>query len=546
MTQISPLVIAPLIGVVTLLAWSFVRRNLSNRALSNVPGPPSSSFWTGNMGDYFDRRGWVFQKKVAEEYGPVVKLHGMLGSMMLYVYDQKALHSVLVKDQYTAYDESPEFITINSLVFGTGLLSTEGEHHRKQRKMLNPVFSVNHMRYMLPIFYQVTGKLRDAITARVCDGPREINMLSWMARTALELIGQGGLGYSLDPLTEDTEDEYATAAKAFLPAILELGSLRLVIRYIQKIGTASMRRRILDLIPYKPLQKVKNIVDTLDKKARTIYYAKKLAFEQGDEAVLRQVGEGKDIMSILMKANLMASEEDRLPESEIIAQMSTLIFAAMDTTSNTLARILHLLAEHPEIQERLRQEIVAARDGEDLSYDTLMQLPYLDAVCRESLRVQPPATLLSREAHKDVVLPLSQPIRGVDGLLMQEVTVPRGTTVIPGVLGWNRSKAIWGEDAAEWKPERWLAPLPSTVTESRAPGVYSHIMSFMGGGRACIGFKFAEMELKVVLVTLLSSFVLEVERPIYWNIAGVRYPTASEDSEYAELPLKVSIWKAGS
>ena len=67
---------------------------------------------------------------------------------------------------------------------------------------------------------------------------------------------------------------------------------------------------------------------------------------------------------------------------------STFIFAAMDTTSNALAITLLLLAEHPEIQEKLRNEILEASDGsQDIDYDLLVSLPYLDAVCRETLRV---------------------------------------------------------------------------------------------------------------------------------------------------------------
>ena len=68
--------------------------------------------------------------------------------------------------------------------------------------------------------------------------------------------------------------------------------------------------------------------------------------------------------------------------------MTTLTFAAMDTTSGALCRVLHLLAEHPDVQTKLRQEIVAARTlhGEP-EYDDLVALPYLDAVCRETLRL---------------------------------------------------------------------------------------------------------------------------------------------------------------
>ena len=72
-------------------------------------------------------------------------------------------------------------------------------------------------------------------------------------------------------------------------------------------------------------------------------------------------------------------------------------------------------------------------------------------------------------------MPLSTPIRGVDGTLIHEIPVPKGTDVMVGILESNRNKAVWGEDALEWKPERWLSPLPGTVAEARIPGVYSNL-----------------------------------------------------------------------
>ena len=101
-----------------------------------------------------------------------------------------------------------------------------------------------------------------------------------------------------------------------------------------------------------------------------------------------------------------AAPEDRLAEDELISQMSsvyylhlhkdviltcrsrrTLTLAGMDTTSNALCRIFHLLALHPEVQNKLRREIVESCDDHALSYNELMELPYLDAVIRETLRV---------------------------------------------------------------------------------------------------------------------------------------------------------------
>lgn len=73
------------------------------------------------------------------------------------------------------------------------------------------------------------------------------------------------------------------------------------------------------------------------------------------------------------------------------------------------------------------------------------------------------------------MLPLSSPIEGLDGKLMHEIFVPRGTNVVSSIMAANRNKKLWGDDAHEWKPERWLSPLPSAVTEAHMPGVYSNL-----------------------------------------------------------------------
>ena len=78
-------------------------------------------------------------------------------------------------------------------------------------------------------------------------------------------------------------------------------------------------------------------------------------------------------------------------------------------------------------------------------------------------------------AAKDLVLPLSVPVRGKDGRMISELVIPKNTVVFGHIQASNVNKALWGEDAAEWKPERWLAPLPAALEEARLPGVYSHL-----------------------------------------------------------------------
>jgi len=237
------------------------------------------------------------------------------------------------------------------------------------------------------------------------------------------------------------------------------------------------------------------------------------------------------------------------PRIRTYGQMSCLMFAATDTTSGVMARILHILAENPDVQDRLRKEIVNARRASDggLDYDRLQDLPYLDAVIRETLRLYPPlpATFIPRSPIKDVILPLSKPIVGSDGTEVREIFVPSGTNISVSIIGTNRNPDIWGKDAYEWKPERWLSPLPDSVTQAHVPGTYSSLMTFMGGRRACIGFQFAQLEIKVVISTLVESFnFLLTEKEIFWNYGGVVWPTVKgEPAGNVRLPLKVALVK---
>ncbi|PPQ88841.1 hypothetical protein CVT25_010440 [Psilocybe cyanescens] len=493
--------------------------------LDNIPGPPSISRWTGVIRQLSSPDAWNFHKEISEKYGSVIKIKAMLGENQLYIFDPKALHQIFTKDQHI-FEETPGFIHTNRLVFGPGLLGTiaprTGHSHRKQRKMLNPVFSIAHLREMIPLFYSVMYRLRDTLKTQVKGQSKEIDLLDWMSRAALELIGQGGLGYSFDPLTSDAVPHpYVRAIKGLGPIAFKLFiPSRYLLPTIVKIGTPKMRRIVMGCLPWKALHEARDIADVLHNICVEIFESKKKALAEGDIAVSKQIGQGKDILSILIRENMQASEADRLPEEEVLGQMSTFIFAATDTTSGALARLFHLLSMHQDVQEKLRREITEARQkhGRDLTYDELVALPYLDAICRETLRL----------TRKDVVLSLSNPIRGLDGREMSEIAVPQNTTIIIGITACNRNPEIWGPDSFEWKPERWLKPLPDTVARAHLPGVYSNLMTFIGGGRACIGFKFSQLEMKIVLSLLIEDFKFSPsDKEIFWRMGGIAQPTVS-------------------
>ncbi|OJT09225.1 Cytochrome P450 3A24 [Trametes pubescens] len=425
--------------------------------------------------------------------------------------------------------------------FGPGMISSIGEAHSKQRKLINPVFSSKNLQRVTPVLYEVIHRLTRGIRTLVKDGTAEVDVGRYMGRTALELISRAVIGRSLDPLTETKSHPYAEGLKTIFPAIYSLSNYFQFYGVLRPFIPSPLRRPLMNMLPSRRVKGLLQSIDTIYANAVTIYVEKKRDVESTDQVseIEEAPGRARDLISILLYANARASEGDTLSEEELIASLSTLIFAATDTTSNALSRVFDCIVKRPDVQTKLREEIMAAKQvhsGGDLSYDELLALPYLDAVLRE--------TLLTRPAPFDFAnstLPLSKPVRGTDGTFMHSIFVPKGTLVFVPVHAANTNPALWGRDARQWRPERWLAPLPDALTEAKIPGVYSHLMTFWGGGRACIGFKFAELEMKIVLAELLSAFTFEdAGKPVAWNIGEVVYPTVGQDSPVPAFPMKVT------
>ncbi|KAJ3541617.1 hypothetical protein NMY22_g3821 [Coprinellus aureogranulatus] len=521
--------------------------------------------------EYFlDNNSWEYIDKLVKRYDRVFRITGILKSSYLFVYDPKALQFIL--KERDVFEESEDLLRsvgkstfrhpfndqctiprLNRKVFGDGLLSTVGDHHRKQRKLLNPAFSAAHMRELTPTFYSVVHKLENSIAHQVADGEKEIDMLHWMSRTALEIMAQSGYGYSFDSLEPGAEEHpYATSAKNYFrvsndPSILLARFV--VYPYIHRFGSPQFQRALASILPWKTLHQLRDIVDVMHTTSVDIFKDAKRAIRDGKDTSERPGG-GKDIMSILIKANMNASEEDRLPDDELIAQISTLTLAAMDTTSNALARILSLLSENPEAQKRLRQEVTEAftRHGGDLDFDSLNGLSYLDAVIKESLRYHTPIAYLPRQATCDTILPVGKPIKTVDGGEINEIFVPKGQEVFMSLFDCNRDPEIWGPDADQWKPDRWLSPLPVSVAEAHVPGIYSNLTTFIGGGRACIGFRFSLLEMKIVLSVMIQRFEFSpTGKKVVWLCNGVTQPTIEDlnlpdkGRNKTQLPLQVRL-----
>ncbi|KAJ7194983.1 cytochrome P450 [Mycena pura] len=503
-----------------------IRRTVFS-ALDNVPGPPRKSIITGHLTQLHnpeDSPG-AFQQELEQKYGQVVKLNGLFGDRQLFVFDPAALESILVKDR-DAYGLPSLNTSLNAVLWGKGILSTNGDDHRRYRKIMVPAFSTANLRGMIPLFYEVAQRTRDGlISPHVISTRQRLDMNAILCRTSLELIGQTGIGYSFDPMLPDQEhiNPYAQALRRLIPAAFKLQLGFPFLPLLLKLFPTSFLRLMSKLIPLPALHSLRNVVDFLDATAAELVKERKAEMDRGAQG--ESAEDRSDIMSILVKANTYAERGMSLTDQELVACTSMIIFAATDTTSSSMNRMFHVLAEHPEVQEKLRAEILAT--PEQLDHDSLVALPYLDDVVREILRL----------AAVDSILPLSTPITGVDGKVMDSILVPKGTTVYVGISAANHNTQIWGEDALEFRPERWTNGKAAGVT-TKLCGVYGNTMTFIGGGRSCIGFKFAQLEMKVVACVLLRAFRFSAARVhVQWRNTGIMF-TPHVDNR-SELPVLV-------
>ncbi|KAJ7466774.1 cytochrome P450 [Mycena galericulata] len=555
------------IAVCGLYMYSLWRRH-AIKCLIPLRGPEANSFMLGNTEDlYSGPNGLEYHHGLSAKYGKVFKVHMIAGEEHVYLSDTRALHHVLVRDTHI-FDESPAMMSEFYYCFGPGLISVQGETHKKQRKMIQPLFGVSHMRELTPTFWNIAYQAQKVIQAKLLEAqpspPSEAEIASqqvsavldlwkWSSRAALEGVGVGALGYSFDALDDSTEDnDYMVAARELPYTVYPLRKFMPICIWCMKNLPVGLQRFLARITPIPRVQKVRKIVETLQKNSEALYAKKKRILLAGDAEEEAQVGSGKDVMSILMRANISATanEKDSLPDEEVMGQMNTLISAAHDTTSSALARMLHSLAHDLPRQRRLREELNRARADNfgELDHHTVTTLPFLDACYRETLRLYAPASFQHRTATKEITIPLGEPIELDNGEVVHQLPINKGQTIVVAIEAVNRDPDIWGPAADKWIPERWIDGLPKSVNDASVPGAFSNTLTFLGGNRSCIGMKFTEIELKTILIALIESFEFSPapgHEVIKWRLSLVQTPAlpGREHIDEPELPLKVTMMK---
>ncbi|KAF8751189.1 cytochrome P450 [Rhizoctonia solani] len=442
-------------------------------------------FVKGHFSSLLGSRGVEFQDEMVAEYGPTLRLYGGFGEELIFTVDPLLIHHVLVKER-AKFDRPVASRLLLRSVFGGGLLAKSGDEHRAHRKLLNPVFTMKFLRELyskppksgprpnggLHIRKTCEGIKKDIASSKNLS--KEIDIFPWATLAALELVGEAGLGYSFSSFTGE-RNEYHTAIKSVMQVHSKMGPFVKVLPYLYRIGTSSLRRWVLKHIPHHDIQQLQHAVEIQNQQAEEVIRKRQALIASGDD-LLTQAGRGRDIMTLLMKANETTGSKFHVSQQDMVGHMNTFVFAGHETTSTAVAHILDILAQKPRVQVKLREEIKEyfEKNSNDSHYDDLLELPYLDGVVRETLRLHGPAPFLNRICEEDTVLPLKYEVRTPSGTLTS-IPIKKGTGILIGVSASNKYKRIWGERAHEYFPERWIGSKIEDILKpgARLPGIYS-------------------------------------------------------------------------
>ncbi|KIY71128.1 cytochrome P450 [Cylindrobasidium torrendii FP15055 ss-10] len=515
----------------------------SRSTLARIPGPAAETFLLGNLREIFQSQAGEKDFQWIQEYGDVVRVKGVCGEDRLLISDPKALQYIFQTSGYN-YEKWPERTEISRILMGRGLLWADGNGlvHKRQRKVMLPGFGAPECKSFIPIFFrtasQLTVKWSDILT-RESDTSATINVATWLSRATMDSLGEAAFDYQFGALAQKDNDLMKAyfglmndtlgsppSRGIFLQTTLPLWALQLRAKY-SKSRMMSHTRHTADLASQ---------------------LAERLVRMKGDE-LLQRKGQ-RDVLSLLVKANASENAATQLTHEEMVAQMRTLLLAGHETSATSLCWILLEVARHPDVQQRMRKEIRAAeasmiaRGDSEFAAKDLDGMVYTIAVMKEAMRLHPALYHNYRRPVSDDVLPLSTPIRTTDGKLIQELPIPKGTKIFASIAGYNRNKGIWGQDADEFNPNRWLVDR-NTKREGPSVGVYGNLLTFSGGVRSCIGWRFAVYEVQALLTEIVNQFELaptpELEK-LRREACLVMIPTLEgEQLDGENLPLKVSL-----
>ncbi|KAF8164721.1 cytochrome P450 [Crassisporium funariophilum] len=510
-------------SILAFLAFKWRTRLQSNKG-TQLRGPISKSLLFGMSNHLLlSQDPKAIYQEWYNEYGSVYRIATTFGRDAVVVSDLKAAVHVLAKDT-SVYVKPSELRYVIEHLIGRGVVWAEGESHKRQRKSLTPSFSTSAIKDMTAIFYDAAYSVKVAWEKILDSDSTEIEMHEWTTRFSLDCIGLAAFGHdfkSVDgkdsPMYEDLHVFHAT-----LPSALSL---------VYRIAQATIP--LVSRLPTEGSKLFQNLSDT------TGQILQNLLAERNIEDPQHKFKQGKSALELLLDAETSGTKL-RIDKEEVIAQMKTIVIAGADPLGLTIVWALIELSRNMEDQKRLREEVASFPEAEP-TWDQLQTLfPFLEAVVSETLRLHPPFTETARVADADDVLPLSTPVIDAAGRSIDQVHISKGTRVVVPNQHLNCSTSIWGPDATEFKPERWMSNSSSGSDDITLQRM--RIWSFGEGPRVCIGKAFALAQVKVALTVLIRDFSFALpdglQTPVGMYLSLIPRPTIDK-AKGASVALKV-------
>jgi cytochrome P450 len=374
---------------------------------------------------------------------------GKMGKRWHMVMDPTAIREMLL-DRVDDYPKS--LVTKNLLrpAIGDSLFIAEGAHWRWQRRAVAPAFSHRNMLNLSPIMTAAAQRSADRIAAA---GPRAINMLDEMVTSTFDVISDvtfsGGDGFDRDAVHRAINDYIAEAGKLSLFDILGLPD------WLPRPGRAMSGRALKDM--------------------------KRIADGAIDARAERGPSDTPDLLDLLLDGTDPKTKR-QMNTAELRDNLLTFIVAGHETTALTLSWALYLMGFDQAVQQKARAEAQTVLQGRAATGADVENLPYIRQIIDETLRLYPPAGVISRTAQRN------------DTLCGREVR-PGDTVMVP-IYALGRHQQLWDQPDV-FDPDRFK--------DRKAIDRYAYL-PFGDGPRICIGASFAQQEAVIILATLLSRF----------------------------------------
>ncbi|XP_053327354.1 cytochrome P450 3A8-like [Spea bombifrons] len=441
-----------------------------------IPGPKPLPF----IGTFLENKQGVFEfdMECFKKYGNIWGFYDGR-KPILAVMDPVIIKAILVKECYTVFTNRRNFGLNGPL--NSAVSIAEDEQWKRIRTVLSPTFTSGKLKKMFPLIKHYGDLLVQNIQKKN-DNKEPLNMKDIFGGYSMDIVLSTSFSVKVDSMN-NPNDPFVTNAKqlftfSFLSPLFLLTILcPFLVPLLDKMNLSFFSMSVLNFF-----------MDAI----------KKIKKEREESTQKDQV----DFLQLMIDSQSKENPSDEenhgykeLSDAEIMAQGLIFIIAGYETTSTTLTFLAYNIATNPDVQTKLQQEIETFLPNKTPpTYDVVMQMEYLDMVINETLRLYPAAGRIERVCKKTTVI--------------NGVTIPGGVvTVIPAFV-LHRNPEIWPEPE-EFRPERFS----KENRENQDPYAF---LPFGGGPRNCIGMRFALLNMKLAIVSLLQNFTFRTcsETPI--------------------------------